>query len=207
MLLNPNDIATHQVAVYISIPPYGWWNKPSWAQALTPLAPDGTWKCDITTGGEDPFATEILAVLVPQGYQPPLASGWQRLPDDLYQFPYADAQRFRRLSFAGSDWWVKRYHDPVDPGPNLFSDGNDNVWVDPNGHLHLAITEQDGKWTCSEVIAEASFGYGTYVFTVQANLNLLDENAVLALFTWDDLAPQFNYREIDVEILEVGQRS
>jgi len=195
--VNPDD---YKVAVYICVPPYGWWTKPYSNQPLTSIASDGTWICDITTGGNDPNATKIIAFLVPNGYNPPLGEGQQCLDSELYQYPYAEAIRYEKISFSGYDWWVKRAYDLVGPGPNYFSDSEENVWVDPNGHLHLKIAQRDGKWYCSEVIAEPNLGYGTYVFTAKGRVDLLDENIVLGLFTWEDCVPQYNYREIDIEL-------
>ena len=45
--------AAHRVAVYIHVGG-GWWTKPTFAEPATVIEPDGTWTCDITTGGLDP---------------------------------------------------------------------------------------------------------------------------------------------------------
>lgn len=199
-VVKPED---YKVAVYIYVS--GWWTKPYWARPLTPTARDGTWTCDITKGGQDQCAINVIAFLVPKGYAPPLGKGQQCLPSELYQYPYAEAIRYKKISFAGYDWWVKRHCNPVGPGPNYFSDSNENISVDPNGYLHLKIAQRDGKWYCSEVIANVNLGYGTYVFTVQGRVDLLDENIVLGLFTWEDCVPEHNYREIDIEFSRWGQ--
>ena len=199
-----DDISQYQIAVYISIPPYGWWNKPSLAQPLTIIGDNGYWVCDICTGGQDRYATEIAAFLVSYDYQPPIASGQQCLDSRLYQFPHVMTERYKKLTFAGLDWWIKRHHDGVGPGPNYFSDAEENVRVDPNGLLHIRIDKRNEKWHCGEVVADTVFGYGTYVFTVQADLDVLDRNAVLGLFTWEDCVPEYHYREIDIEISQWG---
>lgn len=72
----------HRVAVYIKVGS-GWWTKPYWNNPLTVINPDGSWICDITTGGADHLATEIIAYLVPAGYNPPLMSGQSSLPQEL----------------------------------------------------------------------------------------------------------------------------
>ena len=72
----------YRVAVYIRVSG-NWWTKPSFSQPLTMIGVDGSWSCDITTGGVDPIATEIAAFLVPLGYSPPLASGSPTLPAQL----------------------------------------------------------------------------------------------------------------------------
>jgi hypothetical protein len=195
------DVETdnHRVAVYIYVG--GWYPKPTDDKPLTVIQDDNTWTCDITVPDtNDAYATKIAAFLVPNEYNPPLADGQPCLASELYQYPYAEAIRYKTISFSGYDWWVKRANDPVHPGLNYFSDSVENVWVDPNGHLHLSIAQRDENWYCSEVITHASFGYGTYAFTVAGRVDLLDENVVLGLFTWEDCVPEHNYREIDVEL-------
>lgn len=103
-----------------------------------------------------------------------------------------------QISFAGSIWTVESGYR-LKPGPNHFSDSTENVSVDENGYLHLRITESDGVWYCSEVVANDSLGFGTYVFTIESRVDVLDDNIILGLFTWDTSAPQYNYREIDFE--------
>ena len=49
-------------------------------QPLTPLRTDGSWTCDITTGGLDEQATQIAAFVVPQDYSPPQLGGQTELP-------------------------------------------------------------------------------------------------------------------------------
>jgi hypothetical protein len=48
----------------------------------------------------------------------------------------------RIIYFAGYDWRVKS-GDNIGPGPNSWDE--DNVWIDPNGHLHLVLTRRDGR--------------------------------------------------------------
>jgi chitodextrinase len=61
---------------------YGWWTKPSWSTPRTQINCDGTWTCDITTGGVDETADQIAAYLFPKDYDAPLASGGS-LPSEL----------------------------------------------------------------------------------------------------------------------------
>jgi exo-beta-1,3-glucanase (GH17 family) len=82
----------YKVAVYIKVNS-GWWTKPYWNDPLTDIALDGSWVCDITTGGIDPQATEIAAFLVPNGFDPPGRSGESTLPSELYSYPYVTATR------------------------------------------------------------------------------------------------------------------
>lgn len=73
----------YKVAVYIYVS--GWWTKPRSSLPLTPLRPDGSWTCDITTGGADEKATKIAAFLAPASYSPPPLLGAQNLPAELSQ--------------------------------------------------------------------------------------------------------------------------
>jgi len=109
----------------------------------------------------------------------------------------------KTVSFAGYSWSVKSAADLLGPGPNLFSDSAQNVWVDTAGQLHLRITYRDGRWQCAEVILDRSLGYGTYSFRIASSLDGLDPNITLGLFTWDDNAAS-NHREIDVEFARWG---
>ncbi len=108
--------------------------------------------------------------------------------------------RPRQISFAGHDWTIKS-GDRLGPGPNYFSQSDENVCVDSNGDLHIRAAHgcYDDLWFCSEIVGNDSWGYGTYVFTIESRVDLLDENMVLGLFTWDTAAPEYHYREIDFE--------
>jgi hypothetical protein len=188
-----------KVAVYIQIPPYGWWNKPDETKRVTSINADGTWECDITTVEFDEYATRVIAFLVPATYQPPVAESHQCLAEELYAYPYAEAARYRTLKFANCDWQVRTAYDPIDPGPNYFSDSADNVWVDAGGRLHLKVAWRGG-WYCSEVVAERSLGYGRYILTVTSPISRWDPNVVLRLNTWEDCRLTELGREMDVEI-------
>jgi len=99
------------------------------------------------------------------------------------------------ILFSGHLWEVSNSGDRLwNPGPNYWSCGPSNVWVDGNGWLHLKITCVNGAWYCSELTMREALGYGTYTFEVSNNYSLLDENMVLGLFTYKDDA-----NEIDIE--------
>jgi hypothetical protein len=110
----------------------------------------------------------------------------------------------RKLQFSGFTWGVKASAAPVGPGPNDFSDLESDVFVDDSGKLHLKIVQRGGTWYCTEIVNTQSLGYGTYTFVIASPVDQLDPNVVLGLFTWDDLAPQHNYREIDIEFSHWG---
>jgi hypothetical protein len=199
--------ANYRVAVYIFVA--GWYNKPHWSAPLTPIRSDGTWTCDITTGGTDQLATRIAAFLVPAGYNPPRADNSPELFDELYAntAAYVIQDRpavYRTLEFAGRLWKVKASATPAGPGPNYFSDSADDVWVDAQGRLHLKIVYRNGRWYSTEVFGAEPLGYGTYTFTLASRVDQLDQNIVLGLFTWDDTDPGYAHREIDIEFARWG---
>jgi hypothetical protein len=109
----------------------------------------------------------------------------------------------KQLPFAGRAWTVK-CGGLLGPGPNPFSQSEENVWVDGSGRLHLKISERRGQWWCGEIVLNEPLGYGTYTFEVASNVDQLDRNAVLGLFTYDYDAPAENYREIDIEFSKWG---
>jgi hypothetical protein len=77
--LNPEDC---RVAVYIRID-VSWWSKPHWSNPVTEIEKDGSWTCDITTGGDDEKANRIVAYLIDKNYSPPRAKGELTLSDDI----------------------------------------------------------------------------------------------------------------------------
>ncbi len=115
----------------------------------------------------------------------------------------------RTVSFSGYQWGVKSIaarDQPIGPGPNYFSDSNENVWVDGQGQLHLKITNDNGTWNCAEIFSKQHFGYGHYRWYLSSDISQLNENAVLGLFTWDQ-NPAYNHREIDIEFARWGDPS
>lgn len=201
--VEPNEC---RVAVFIYVPPYGWYTKPTCAQALTVIQPDGTWMTDITTGGVDELATRVAALLVRTNYDADCVLGLPFLPTNLFAQALASTivtrqqPGMRWISFSGESWWVKNSSEPVGPGPNYFSDSPNNVWVDTLGRLHLRITQNAGRWECAEVVSARTFGFGWYRFLIESRLDNLDTNVVLGQFTWSDDAV-WAHREIDLERL------
>jgi exo-beta-1,3-glucanase (GH17 family) len=76
--------AEYRVAVYIRVSGE-WYTKPYWTTPVTIINCDGSWTCDITTGGYDSQADQIAAYLIPTTYNPPLATGQATLPAELDQ--------------------------------------------------------------------------------------------------------------------------
>ncbi len=109
----------------------------------------------------------------------------------------------RDVQFAGYQWQIKHSNHPVGPGPNYFSNANERIWVDDDG-LHLTITEQNGRWYCTEAINRTSLGYGTYIIKTRGRVDQIDPRMIVGIFTWDTSAPQHAYREIDLEFARWG---
>ena len=65
--VKPSDC---RVVIYIQVAG-NWWIKPYSLSPLTIIEPDGSWVCDITTGGIDETATQIVAYLISATYSPP----------------------------------------------------------------------------------------------------------------------------------------
>jgi len=107
-----------------------------------------------------------------------------------------------KIVWGGLTWDIKTSRSAVGPGPNIFA--KSNVSVDTSGALHLRIAKDtSGAWTCAEIIGPASYGYGTYTFTLGSAVDALDPNVVLGLFTWSDKAP-YAHRELDIEMARWG---
>ena len=196
----------YRVAVYINVD--GWWIKP-YSGTVTIIQDDGTWTTDITTGGSDPLATEVVAFLIPMTYTPPSLLDAALLPEELYSNSVAFTSAVRRpartITFAGFTWTVKYAPVRADPGWNYYSDDLADVWVDGDGALHLRLAYRNGVWYATEVIGPEGLSYGTYTVTLGSRVDLLDKNVVLGFFTWDTAAPQNHYREIDIEFGRWGE--
>ena len=89
--IKPSDF---RIVVYIKVGSL-WWIKPLEKQPLTTILNDGTWSTDITTGGIDETATQIVAYLIPSGFSPPLLLGSSSIPDTLDQNSIAKAEAVR----------------------------------------------------------------------------------------------------------------
>jgi len=131
-------------------------------------------------------------------------------PPSIDDLQWNDFPGGRTIDFAGRSWRVKGpgYYGP---GPNLFCDGPDCVWVDGDGQLHVTVTESGGSWYSTEVVLEEALGYGDYIFTTVGRLDQLDPNVVLGLFLWqygpcwDPSYLWWNpYNEIDIEFSRWG---
>jgi hypothetical protein len=178
-----------------------WWVQPMAYQAFTKIQSDSTWKSSTHLG------TEYAALLVEQGYHP--LTKMDTLPGPgsgvvavaTVKGVEAPPRISKTIQFSGYDWKVRdtlgeRNGSPHDNDPA-------NVSIDSSGFLHLRVSRKQERWTCSEVIMTRSFGYGTYLFSVQ-DISHLEPAAVLGLFTYDEVGTNQNHREMDIEISRWG---
>lgn len=140
----------------------------------------GVWSTS-THGG-----TSYAAILARPRWSPPeMLTQLPAVGGDILAVVRAPESQ-RRLQFAGRTWLVKSSGSvPFGPGPNVWSDAPENVWVDAEG-LHLRLVERDGQWTCSEVMSEAFIGHGRLRFQVDGGVDAMDPNVVFAGFFYAD---------------------
>lgn len=94
----------------------------------------------------------------------------------LASLPFLQAQTIR---------WADREWKVTDGGMAGVARGNPaNVTIDPDGHMHLQIVQQDGKWTSAEVFTTGRMGFGTYQWVVEGDVYAMDPTTVLGLFTY-----------------------
>jgi hypothetical protein len=212
---NPEE---YSVACYVFIQEAGgWWGpKPSTLEPLTPVNEDGAFSIQFITGGIDEYSTRFFVCLWQNPQSDPPFVGGEQLPVFLFNLPYDVVARphgSRRITWPDDryNWVVKETFDdnPIGPGHNLFSASEQNVWIDDDNRLHLKINYQNGAFHCAEIIADTSFGYGTYHFVYDSNPDVLDPKTVFGFFTWDDISPLAQdpnnyYREIDFEFSRWG---
>ncbi len=76
-----------------------------------------------------------------------------------------------------------------------------NVRVDDNGDLHLKISNNNGSWSCAEIVSKKNFSFGKYQFWVIGRLDKLDKSVVLGLYNYppEDVGHD-GTNEIDIEI-------
>ena len=86
----------------------------------------------------------------------------------------------KTITFAGYDWRVKS-GSHLRPGPNNWDENN--VRVDQDGHLHLALTNRGSQWCCSQVSMVDRPGFGRYQFWVIGRIDQLDPDLVFGCST------------------------
>ncbi|MFA9480425.1 family 16 glycosylhydrolase [Phycisphaerales bacterium AB-hyl4] len=110
---------------------------------------------------------------------------------------FANVTFAREIEFAGRNWTVRSGYGG--PGPNNWSASTESVWVDDQGHLHLQLRRVGSMWYAAEVVSTETFGYGEYRFQLASDVEQLDPNVTLGLFTYLD-----DENEIDIEFARWG---
>ncbi len=126
-------------------------------------------------------------------------------PPTIDDIQWDDFPGGRTLAFSGHTWRVKGpgYYGP---GPSLFADSANHVWIDAQDRLHMTIKNAGGNWYSTEITTEEPLGYGDYIFTVVDRPDLWDDNVVLGLFIWqypvcwEPDNPWNLHNEFDVEL-------
>ena len=180
----------------------GWWVQPFRSRPFTDIAPDSTWKNSIHLG------QEYAALLVDSDYRPPATA--ESLPElgggIVAVARLGGTGKFvppapKTITFSGYDWLVRQTQNDRH-GMNDY-DGR-NVWVDSAGHLHLLLTERDGRWTSADLRLTRSLGYGTYSFDVR-DASQLDPAAAFSMYTFDPLGSDQNFRELTIDVSRWGE--
>jgi hypothetical protein len=198
--------ASYNIAALIFVEGLGFYSKPYCNATTTPLNPDGTFSVLLTTGGIDQDASLIALLVVPASVSVPCYTTEVGVPFALEEQALLETIISRPnpnqkvIEFAGENWIVKSLPAPVGPGPNLFSDSPQNVFVDASGSLHLLITNQSGQWYSSEVISADATNHGRYTVTVDSILQF-DPNVVFGAFSWADATVPNS----EIDLLELGQ--
>jgi hypothetical protein len=185
-----------QHVVLYSLAGGAWWVQPFSGHPFTEISADSKWQTSIHLG------EQYAAILVENSYVP--SKTLQRLPPlgagvvaaaAVPGTPYHP----KLIHFSGYDWEVRQISDtrggrlnPYDPA---------NAWVDPAGHLHLAVTRRNDRWACADIGLKQSLGPGSYTFTV-LDVSRLDPAAAMTMYTWEQ--GNRSNREIDVEISRWG---
>ena len=171
-----------------------WYVQPPVEAPITEVCSDGSWSNWSHAWGR------MVALLVDDTYVPGATRTYHPSTDAGVvawdEWPEKSADRV--VSFSGYQWRVKSAEDfTAGPGPNYFSDDDEDVWVDASG-LHLTTVQRAEKWYCTEVVLQQSLGYGTYEFRLGSRVDNLDYRAVLGAFVYES-----EDREIDIEFSRI----
>jgi hypothetical protein len=174
-----------------------WYVQPFRSWPFTAIEKDTTWKNRIHLG------TEYAALLVGPDYRPP--SNTESLPSiDGSVFavatvkgsgPFAQPSA-RTVTFSGYEWEIRQLS--TDRHTHRVDYDARNVSVDAEGHLHLALTRREGRWTAGEAGLTRPLGNGTYQFELRGVD--LDSPAAFEVWTWDPMRPDQNWAELGFDV-------
>ncbi|MFA5069940.1 MAG: hypothetical protein WC528_01545 [Patescibacteria group bacterium] len=98
----------------------------------------------------------------------------------------------RYIDFGGYRWQVKEFgNTKFEPGPNYWSDSEENVWVDGQG-LHLKITFRDGKRLCPEVMTTDFLSNGIFQYELASPVDALAANVVFSGFLYNTTVDEYD---------------
>jgi len=101
------------------------------------------------------------------------------------------------IRFAGREWIV--LDQPSTPGENYYS--TNCVTVDTNGWLHMKLQRIGGVWHCPFLEGTQHLGFGEYRWYVGNQLEQIDSNLVVGLFTYaQESVFGTNQNEVDIEV-------
>lgn len=163
-----------------------WYVQPSIANPYTIVRSDGTWS-SFTYPWD-----RMVALLVDSTYEPGSVRDYHPALDaGVICFDEYPEKSVRQILWSEYLWRVKA-GDMIGPGPNYFSDGETNVWVDQKDRLHLKYDYRDNRWYCAEVVLDHSLGYGVYTFKLDSRVDNLDYNTTFAGFIYETINQEFD---------------
>lgn len=175
-----------------------WWVQPFPDHSIIPIKADSTWSTQTHLG------FEYAALLVDPGYHPlptmdvaPTQGGPVALVTIVKGAGTPQLAPTGSLGFSGYAWSVRMIASDKGGSNNLYD--SKNAWTDASGALHMQIKKESDKWSCAEIFLNRGLGYGTYAVTVR-DTSHLEPAAAFSMFTFDDLASDQHFREMDVEV-------
>ena len=193
-----NNVNTDSVGVVLYAQTNWYWVQPYAAWPWTNIAcPGGTFS-NQTHGGH-----HYCAILAKKTWNPPATLGYLPPIGGNILAIACVPNSPRTISAFGYTWYVKSNTIAIDPGPNIFTDSEENVWVDGAGRLHLKITHRGDAWLCPEVFSEGYFPLGFFTFELEGQIDQLDPNVVLGCFLYSENFAS-DHDEIDFEASRWG---
>ncbi len=101
----------------------------------------------------------------------------------------------KTLDFSGILWNISNGYGTPGPDYNYFYNGNELIFKDEIGRLHVKMKNINGSWYCPEIQSQAAFGYGEYIMYIETNPNNIDPRPVFGFFPYKD-----DNHEIDIEL-------
>ena len=184
---------------------HSWWLQPSVEQPLTDFDSHGHWSSKTHLG------MKYAALLVDSGYQPKLiVDNLPTMGDGVRAVAVVDGitgdntAKPQILHFSDYDWEVSDTTNAHLGTMHRYKP--DNIHLDSQGFLHLAVSKDGDQWNCAQVSLTHSLGYGTYKFSVQ-DVSHLEPAAVLGLYTRALSDIEENRRELNISLSHWGDPS